>query len=323
MRSSLPFLYHPTTILFVGNAREFQSSISDLLPEFTFILKENPCSALEILKKHQTKEDFFTRCFHHPEEEIYENFMVSVNIPEIHKEIYNASRFDSISTVIVDYATFCTNSIEFLQDISVKKILIIDENDEEAAVDALNQGTIDAYIKKQQSISSIKNTIKNQKESYFHDLSIPISAVFCLEDRLKSIFYCNQFKNYFHDIKERYNIVEYYILEKSGTSFLCLDANGNHGVLIVSSREDLLTLLESQEATSAPPQIIDSLKKGSHTLFYRESTESCLPAGHLWEDYLVKAESFQNKNGTYFCSYVPDHFNISKERIKSYAQSIS
>ena len=147
MQSSLPFLYHPTTILFVGNDQEFQTSISTLLSEFNFIFEESPVSALETLKESQTKESFFNRCFHHPEEERYENFMVSVNVPEIHKEIYNTSRFDSISTVIVDYATSGSNGIELFKDTSVKKILLIDENDEDIAVDALNQGIIDSYIK--------------------------------------------------------------------------------------------------------------------------------------------------------------------------------
>jgi hypothetical protein len=323
MQSSLPFLYHPTTILFVGNDQEFQTSISTLLSEFNFIFEENPVSALEILKESCTKEGFFDRCFHHPEEVRYENFMISVNVPEIHKEIYDTSRFDSISIVIVDYATFGSHGIEFLQDMSVKKVLLIDENDEDIAVDALNQGIIDSYIKKQQSVSVTKNTIKKLQEAYFYDISTPIEAIFCPEDRLKSIFYCSQFKNYFNIIKERHSIVEFYLLEKSGASLLCLDANGNHGVLTVYSYEDLHTILESQEATSASPEIIDSLKKGSHTLFYRESAESCLPSGHLWEDYLFKAEPFQNKNGTFFCSYVPDRFDVSKEKVKTYAQSIS
>ena len=323
MQSSLPFLYHPTTILFVGNDQKFQTSISTLLSEFNFIFEEKPVSALEILKESRTKEGFFARCFHHPEEVRYENFIISVNVPEIHKEIYDTSRFDSVSTVIVDYATSGSNGIELFKDMSVKKILLIDENDEDIAVDALNQGIIDSYIKKQQSVSIIKNTIKKLQEAYFQDLSTPIGAIFCLEDRLNSIFYCRQFKNYFNSIKERYSIVEFYLLEKSGASLLCLDANGNHGVLTVYSREDLHTILESQEATSATPQIIDSLTKGSHTLFYRESAKSCLPPGHLWEDYLFKAEPFQNKNGTFFCSYVPGRFDISKEKVKTYAQSIS
>ncbi len=323
MQSSLPFLYHPTTSLFVGNDQEFKTSISNLLPKFNFIFKENADSALDVLKKSKMKESFFNRCFYHPEEEHYENFMVSVNVPDIHKEIYNISRFDSISTVIVDYTATDSNGIELFQDMSVRKILLIDENDEEIAVDAFNQGIIDFYIKKQQSVETIKNTLKKLQEAYFQDISTPIRAIFSLENRLKSIFYCKQFKDYFNNIKERYNIVEFYLLEKTGTSVLCLDANGNHGVLTVYSHEDLLTILESQEATSATPQIIDSLKKGSHTLFYKESDKSNLPPGHMWENYLFKAEPFQNKNGTFFCSYVPDRFAISKERVKTYAQSIS
>ncbi len=310
MKSCVPLFYHPTTVLLAGDNVEFLETLKVFLSDsFDHVLKkECPFKALEILNKTSFKKRFYEDCFYYPEEEKYENHSLSVNFPNIHKEAYNPDRFKEISTVVVDCYMPTMSGIEFCQQIAnphVKKILLINEADERTAIDAFNQGLIDAYIKKQQSDFSeiLEKLLRKFQKTYFSHHSRKIEAVFSPEDQENAPFFSYEFKNYFHKVCESQKITEYYLLEKMG-SFLCLDANGNHGVLAITATDEIIPILESKEAESADPKVIECLKNETHLLYYKQDQNIALPPGYVWKNYLFEAELLKTQDKTFLCSFV-------------------
>ena len=110
------------------------------------------------------------------------------------------------------------------------------------------------------------------------------------------------------------------MLERTG-SFLCLDEDGNHGVLAVQTQESIELFLDSQEAITADPKILKSLKEGTHILCYKHLTETSLPAGSSWAEYTFKADCLSDDDETFLCSYVPDRFGLQKKHIRTFNQA--
>ncbi len=322
----MPFLYHPTTILLVDDNAEFLKTLKIFLNDSFKYLLDKECSfqALEILNKTSFKKNFYEDCLYYPEEEKYENHSLSINFLNIHKEIFNPDRFMEISTVVVDYSMPAMNGVEFCQRIAnpfVKKILLTGDADEKIAVNAFNQGLIDAYIKKQQIDfpEILEKLLEKFQKTYFSHFSKQIEAVFSPEDQENAPFFSPKFKKYFQQICENKRIEEYYILEKMG-SILCLDVNGNYGILATFAMDEIATILESQEAESADPLVIECLKNKTHLLCYKQNENTTLPPGFLWKNYMFKAESLVTEQKTFLCSFVQGMFNFNKKDFLSYDQ---
>ncbi len=319
MKSCVPFLYHPTTVLLVDDNAEFLKTLRMFLSDsFMHLLdQECPFKALEILNKMAFKKNFYEDCLYYPEEEKYENHTLSVNFLNIHKEVYNPDRFKEISTVIVDYSMPVMNGVEFCQKITnpfIKKVLLTGDADERIAIDAFNQGLIDAYVKKQQINfpEILEKLLEKFHGTYFSHFSKHIEAVFSPEDQKNTPFFSPEFKKYFQQICDYHEIVEYYVLEKMG-SFLCLDANGKHGILATIQTDEISLILESQEAESADLKVIECLKEGTHLLCYKQDENTPLPPGYLWKNYIFKADMLHTQHKKFLCSFVQGMFNLSKE----------
>lgn len=319
MKSCVPLLYHPTTILLVDDSVEFLETLKIFLSDsFGHVLeRECPFKALEILNKTPFKKRFYEDCLYYPEEEKYEHHSLSVNFLNIHKEAYNPDRFKEISTVVVDYSMPAMSGIEFCQQINnpyIKKILLTGDADEKTAVDAFNQGLIDAYIKKQQIDfpEILEKLLGKFQKTYFSHHSKQIEAVFSPEDQENTPFFNPEFKDYFQKVCEGQKITEYYVLEKMG-SFLCLDADGNHGVLATIANDEIPPLLESEEAESADPKVIECLKKETHLLYYKKDQNTALPPGYLWRKHMVEAELLKTQHKTFLCSFVQGGFDRNKK----------
>jgi len=327
MQTSLPFLYHPTTVLLVDDNISYLKQLKSLLSKnpLKVVSENSPFDALDIIRENVPEQTLIHSYLHYPEEEEFETYRVLVNVPSIYKTVYNHYRFEQISTVVVDYNMPGMTGIEFckkIKDLPIKKILLTGDADEKIALDAFNQGLIDAYVQKQviDFHLVIKDAIEKCQESYFQDFSRKIEAAFNPEEKKKTPFYSEEFKSYFKKVVQDQKIKEFYLLERSG-SFLCLDEEGNHGVLATSSKETMEPFFESQEAVSADPKVINRLKNGSHILCYKHLTDTPLPQGSKWSEYVFEADSLTEDGDTFLCAYIPGKFGLPKSDLMTFKQS--
>lgn len=327
MQSCLPFFYHPTTVLLVNDDRNYLGQLQPLLSRnpSKFIIEPIHQKALQIAYQNMNIQVSIHNCFNYLEEEELETYRMAVNVSNIHKMIYNEARFDQISTVIIDYNMPGMNGLEFckkIQNTPIRKILLIEKDDEAIAIEAFNKGLIDACVRKHQDNFStmIGETLEKCQESYFTDFSKRIETVFDPEEQKKSPFRSEKFKNYFKNLIQTQKIKEFYLLERTG-SFLCIDEEGNHGVLEVKLKESSALFLDSQEAATAGPEILKSLKEGTHILCYKHVTKIPLPVGSSWGEYTFQADRLDEEDETFLCAYVPGKFGLQKDDLRNFNQA--
>src|SRR5690606_31482422 len=94
----------------------------------------------------------------------------------IHAEIYRPQRFEEISTVVAHYCLQDMTGLEFFEQMKhsdIQKILLVEEEQEDIAREALSKGSIHAYICKQDHNWSTQfcDALQNTQWQYFIKLS--------------------------------------------------------------------------------------------------------------------------------------------------------
>ena len=322
----IPAFYFPTTTLIVDDSREFLSRFSKGLDSnLAHILCTSPRDALRAIQTTPNSDYIINRCF----SEYIENagypltaHTVAVDISEIYQTIYHAQRFSEISVVIVDSAMPGMNGFEFCECINnraIKKILLADGYQERLAINAFNTNTIDLYLNKNDPFltKKISQYIKSLQNNYFQIKSSPLnemlaySSAQCLLD--------DKFAQFFKILCAEQHIVEYYLIENTG-SFLLVNAEGILSCLIVKSRQDLCLHYELAADNDAPRSILEQLENGQSVPycwpihdFYQFDNES-------WPLRLYPAEKLQGNDLYYYALIkVPFSQGIEFDKIQPYS----
>ena len=117
-------------------------------------------------------------------------------------------------------------------------------------------------------------------------------------------------------------IVEYYLLDESG-SFLMLDTSGNNQIwLIIKSKDDIRHFYElAQDNSKFPAETLKKLKDGKILTHFKTSQESIAPASS-W--HFVEAQPLDKKKEFYYAIAKNDkHFQIKHSAIKSYQEFLN
>jgi CheY-like chemotaxis protein len=136
----IPCAYHPTTAVFVDDDTEFIEDILEELPtsDFSHLYFSDPVVALDHIN-NQCDPGLFERGLfkRNEDEEGFEQRILSIELGDIHKEIYNTRRFARISTVVADFQMSGLNGLELCSQLNspyLKKILLTNVADEGLAI---------------------------------------------------------------------------------------------------------------------------------------------------------------------------------------------
>ena len=326
---TIPVCYFPSTVLFVDDSRDFLLNfILQLDEDLAYQVFNSPHKALAMIDDKQCElEQLSERCLteyteaeHCPDT----NLTVNLNLAAIHSEIYNARRFSEVSVVVVDYAMPGMNGLEFCKKIknsSIRTILLTGQADEKLAIEAFNEGLIDRYIQKSAAnvTELIAKNIQQLQFAYFQTMSnmitkmLAVSSPSCLHDKV--------FAKYFNQLCEKHHIVEYYLMDNSG-SFLMLDRQGNSSSLIVKTEQDLKTHYDLARDNGAPDEILTHLKTGQKIPAFSHANE-LEDRWNDWFSYLLPAHAVECEQ-TYYCAFIPstELFEVRQEKISSYQSYI-
>ena len=297
--------YFPTTALLVDDNKRYLANMSLMLNSNTsYRLLDKPQQALDYLNQRSLANPFINRYLNRRsviEKEIDSQQFTHINLEAIHKEIFSPLRFDEISVVLIDYAMPSMNGLEFcraLADSPIKKALVTGQADHTIAIQAFNDGIIDRFIVKDTPnfFNIINETISELQQAYFQHISrsilstLPSSVSKCLHDP--------SFYELFQSLIQQHDIVEYYLLEASG-SMLMLDKFAKPYWLIVKSGEDIETYYHIAVDNDAPEDICTALKnKHRIPFFYRES--DYLTPTNEWNKFLHPANQLVGVETFYY-----------------------
>ena len=326
-KSGLPAYYYPVSSVFVDRSQDFLTYFTRQLDQQLFAYSfTSTVEALAWLKKTKRLTTIRERSVKLNEELVgnpITNQTITLDLEEIYKEIYNPKRFSEIAVIIVNYDLEGLNGIEFLEKLKhqpVKKILISSKIRKEEVYDAFNRGIIDSYINKtdRDVLNKINDTIHELQRQFFYDTSEEIRTILLKDQR--SFITDPIFAEFFVKFCQKHNIVEYYLLELTGT-FLLLDGDANTSYLVVKCYEDLHLHYEFAQDNGAPESVLQAIRGGEKIPFTANSDDYFnLQDTEEWLTHIYPAEELKGKFNTYYYSYIPNLASdlIDSKRIYSY-----
>jgi CheY-like chemotaxis protein len=321
---AIPSFSFPTTVLMIDDNIEFLKSVAIGLPAHaaTYNFYSDSKTALKLINEKYESNNIINGLINLLDEEEFEHRTIDINVRDIYRIMYNRTRFEQISTVVVDYHMPGIDGIEFCKSIknpNIQKILLTSIVDESKAIEVLNEGLINTFIRKQSPniMQQLNQALFAAQHRYFSHLSHIVQQVisFSPEDSALSD---PAFIELFRRIFQEFGAVEYYLTEFLG-SFVFLDAEGNHYGLFTRIKDQLDFYCGTKEAESAPPHAIEALKNGSQILCYHSESTCVLPNGRVWEQYLFDAIKIKGIND-YFCAYGPEMLDIRKDTLLTFSE---
>lgn len=245
------------------------------------------------------------------------------------QEIYNPSRFDTVSTVIVDFDMPEMTGLEFCQKIKpphIQKILLTGAADEKIAVKAFNEGIIDHYVRKQDPdvFDQLEAYISLCQHRYFQSIHRPLME-FILAEPLGSAVGEPIFQEFFNKFIKDNKISEYYLMESIG-SYLCLDNKGKVGALILYTEDRLnfsnielgALIHQDPEQKVLTPKIMDDMNNRNQIFYFDHFNNAPFPSLDQWHHYIAPLHRLEGGRETYYWAYIPDFIPTKAKKIAYY-----
>jgi response regulator RpfG family c-di-GMP phosphodiesterase len=179
------------------------------------------------------------------------------------------------------------NGLDFLKKIKespVKKVLVTSESDYTIAIDAFNNGIIDAYIRKDSPdfLTKLQHITTELEWKYFTNLS-KITSELSEFDYLKN----SNIIKFFTDFLTDKNSIGFYLSDKQG-AFCTYDATGEKEYFVIRNTMQLKQLSEFAAEDGASEKTINDLAKAKTIPFFNFKKHWEIPANE-WDSYLYSA----------------------------------
>ncbi len=250
---------------------------------------------------------------------------VRLKVSAFKNQVNSLDRFNHISTLIVDFDMPKKNGLEFvreLKDPQIKVIMLTGKASQETVIKAFNNEEIHRFVSK--GDPDYLNTIfqyVNELESEFF-FEFPKFILDSFRESNNTIFENKAFIDLFNKTVKDNNIIEYYLLDESG-SFLMLDATTKSQIwFIVKSKDDIRHFYEmAQDEAEFPAETLKKLENNQVLTHFKSSKEHTAPA-KSW--HFVDAQILDEKNGLYYAIIKNDkNFQLEPSRIKSYQEFLN
>ncbi|MDX1901074.1 MAG: hypothetical protein SFW66_03595 [Gammaproteobacteria bacterium] len=293
MISSTPIFYFPTKKLLLDDDKTFAQSVLLKMYGKNFIDFTSPQQALNFLN------DEYKPCFDKNqlisfEESTATQQTISIQIDKI-KQFFNTPYQQDISVVLVDYHMPEMLGTEFLTKIQhypIKKILITGEHDSQIAINAFNNGLVNAYIRKDDPEFSykIQSMVAELEWQYFTHYSQGTITNIPELQFLTNASFIQTFKQYIADN----NISAFYLMDMYG-SFCIHLPSGEHSYFLIRSRSFLNQLAESAKEDGASQETVKKIAEGKAIPFFADKNYWEISADQ-WDQYLYDAHPLPGDN---------------------------
>jgi CheY-like chemotaxis protein len=253
----LPVYAHPTlTVLVSGASSPLQGWAAGMAPQRSLKTFQNAHQALEWL----------LQCPPHAGVPLHVNYdlpscSVTVDVENIVTISRQRERFATPSVLVVDFYLPGMNGLDVcraLQHLPCKKILLAGENEERIAIDALNSGLIDRYVRKQDSAApaQLAGQIAALQRSWFLEQERTAGELLALHDFsfLRSPRMAEEVQRLYRE----QDFIEHYVFPQPG-GLLLIDQAGRQQLMVVETEAGMQTHYEVARDSGAPRPLLEAL----------------------------------------------------------------
>lgn len=315
----------PTTLLVLDDDQDFLDNIQlAFYGKYKCICVSDPIEAQDILNKnrdwtHRLLEKSISQ--EHPDDDP-SAISVRLEVSSLKDQVNTLDRLNHISVVIVDFDMPKKNGLEFIRELNdpqLKVIMLTGKATQDTVIKAFNNEEIHRYVSKGDPdyLNIIGKYVTELETEFFFEFSKFILD--SLREKKHTIFENKAFVQLFNKTIQENNIIEYYLLDESG-SFVMLDATAKNQVwFIVKTKEDIRHFYElAQDEADFPAETLKKLKNYQMLTHLKSFKDSISPA-KSW--YFVDAQPLDEKNGLYYSVIKNDpHLQLDPSQIKSYQE---
>lgn len=324
--------YFPTTLLVLDDDQDLLDSVQYALSSrygtYKCLCTSDLKKAHHILDQNRgwTKsllEKGVEQVFHEEDPAL---FSVTMDVSRLKKQIYNPERFKSIAIVIVDYDMPKKTGLDFIREVNdpqLKVIMLTGKATQDTVIKAFNDKEIHRYVSKGEPdyLKKVSQYVNELQTEFFLDFSKFILD--SIKESENAVFQNKSFIDLFNKVVRENEIVEYYLLDESG-SFLMLDAEGKNQIwLIIKSKSDFSYFYEivENDADLLPRETLKKLKERKILTHFKTFKESSAPVDS-W--HFLEAQPLDEKKEFYYAIAKNDkHFQMKRSDIKSYQEFLN
>lgn len=257
---TLPIYAHPTLTVLVDDSSPVLQSLAARAPAHG--------QALQHKAFHQAGEalDWLMRSPRHAAVPLRVNHdlpgcSVTVDVEGIFRLSRQRERFGIPSVLVADFYMPGMNGLDFfraLQHLPCKKILLAGAGEERIAVDALNEGWIDRYVRKQDAdvLPQLEGQIGAMRQAWFLDQARTERELLALHDY--SFLRCPRLAAVVQALYQRHGFVEHYIFP-GPNGLLLIDAAGEAQLMVVETERGMQAQYEIARDSGAPRPLLQAL----------------------------------------------------------------
>lgn len=262
-----PF-YFPTQVVLVDDDPDFLEGVSLMLSkDLSYRLFQSAQQALDYVDKAHQQVNFLQRCYtNYKTGPLVSDSLSHIDIGRIHHEILNGSRFQTCSTVIVDYSMPEMNGLELLASMKnpfIKKVLLTGQADMELAVKAFNRQLIDQFIDKHDPRlkSKLNAAITTFQDQYFRT-SFKLITDPIIANNHDAFLVDQPFQKFFEEIRGKLHCTEYYMIDDPRIGYLMVDEAGARRCLLIFTEESLAEHCQTLAGMGAPGELVSAVRRG-------------------------------------------------------------
>ncbi len=305
--------YYPTTIIGVDDDPIFLQNFSLVLdPSLAFRHCTTPSEALTLARqsvRSYQEQGLVTRYRDYAGQAVEDgaHAVVVLDLSGLWKRIYRADRFEETSVAIVDYAMPEMDGLSFCRQLAgtrIKKIMLTGRMDEHHAIDALNEGVIDAFVTKGDSDApnKIGTLVKRLQRSYFREVNFDLENL--LLDRAPEFLQDETIAEHLRREWQSRDIVEYY-LTLNPPGYVAVSRSGQVLRSVVMTDADFASHEDIVRDCNGPEELLDMLSRRAAVPFFWRSGGFFSPDDD-WRDQLFDAHIVEGSRGKYAVSLITD-----------------
>jgi CheY-like chemotaxis protein len=324
-----PF-YFPTQVVLLDDDPDFLDGISLMLNKnLAYKLFQSANGALKYVNAAHQHVHFLQRCYTNYKTGPLESDSLShIDIGKLHLEVLNGFRFQTCSTVIVDYSMPEMNGLEFLMALKnpfIRKVLLTGQADMELAIKAFNQQLIDQFIDKHDPRlkQKLNATIASFQDQYFRT-SFKLITDPIIANNHDGFLVNREFQHFFAELRSQLGCVEYYMLDVPHSGFLMVDTEGKRHCLLIYTQEALSQHYQQLCQLKAPEALLRQVRSGAMLPGYDIQAVALTPEHRMltdWEPYYFPARKVGSATPIYYTTLTGDEQlpGINGKQLYSYS----